>query len=437
VTKANTAGCSQRRRLSSVCLALLTGLLVAGTSGCQSENKLLTVFVPPWKMEKPDVKEFPKADSLVMRGNGLEKAEKIWHERQADIETGKQLIAEKQFAAGEKLFHKVGNDKKCPEQFREEGLFYEAECQRLQTHYRAAEETYSQLFKEHPTTQFTERADRGLFEISLHWLEPVRKQMEEYEEHREGKRWFVMPVSFVHFSSDMPIFDVEGHATRVLEGISIREKMLHTALGEQVLLYLGTLRFFREDYDDADRFFTDLFQLYPNSKYAAKALKQSVVCKQLRTGGTVYDQRTVEESRKLIHTAQTAYAEFAKDQEWIQKQLVGINLQQADRDWRIAEHYRWTKHHGSAYFYYELVRRCYPNTEYAAKAADRIREMEQRHPEAIQREQPGTPPPGGTSGGTPRLPFFQPAGTPPGGAGGPATPSGVTPPRILPPTLGQ
>jgi outer membrane protein assembly factor BamD (BamD/ComL family) len=427
VTKAITADRGRRAGSfcpSRFCLALVSGLLVVGLSGCAGDNKLLTVFVPPWQKEKPDVKEFPK-DDLVMRGNGLEKAEAHWHKRQGDIEVGKVFIADKKFADGEKTFHIVANDKKCPEQLREEAMFLEAECQRLQKHYRAAEETYSQLFKEHPTTQFTERADRGMFEIATYWLEPTRKQMEEYEEHRDGKRWFVTPVSFVHFGSDMPLFDTEGHATRVLEGISIREKLLHTALGEQVLLYLGTLRFFREDYDDADRFFTDLFQLYPNSKYAAKALKQSIVCKQLRTGGTVYDQRTVEESRKLIHTAQTAYAEFAKEQDWIQKQIVGINLQQADRDWRVAEHYRWTKHHGSAYFYYELVRRCYPNTEYATKAAERIRELEQRHPEAIRREQPGSPPP--AQPGAPVVPAPAPG----------ATPSGVAPPRILPPTIGQ
>src|SRR5947208_10838537 len=99
----------------------------------------------------------------------------------------------------------------------------------------------------------------------------------------------------------MPVFDAEGHATRVLEGIQMREKVMHTALGEQALMYLGTLKFYREDYLDADRCFTDLYQTYPNSKSAAKAVKQSIICKQLCTGGTMYDLRTVEESRKLIH----------------------------------------------------------------------------------------------------------------------------------------
>ncbi len=130
----------------------------------------------------------------------------------------KQLIEDKKFEEGEKAFHAIEADKKCPEQFREEALFFEAECQRLEKKLRGAEETYALLFKDFPSTQFTERADRSLFEIALHWLEETRRQMEAYEEQREGKRMFVNWTNFVHFSEDMPVFDAEGHAVRVPRG---------------------------------------------------------------------------------------------------------------------------------------------------------------------------------------------------------------------------
>jgi TolA-binding protein len=387
-------------------------VLLAALPGCAS----LPQMHWPWKHEETAKEgvDRPK-DSFVMRGNGLERAPEIWHPRQQDLADARKLLEDKRLVDAEKAFHSIAADTKCPEQFREEALFFEAECLRLQKKYRMAEETYSQLFKDYPSTQFTERGDRGLFEIALYWLQETREQMKAYEDQREGKRWFVAPLMLMHFSEDKPLFDCEGRATRVLEGIQMREKIMHTALGEQALLYLGTLRFYREDYFEADRYFTDLFQGYPNSKHADKAVKMSVLCKQLCTGGTIYDLRTIEEARRLIHTAQTAYPEFAKDTEWIQKQLVGLNLQQADRDWRIGEHYRWTGHPGSAYFYYELVRRCYPNTEYAAKAEKRIQELEQRHPEAMRPSQAGAPPSGAALGGPT--------------AGDPA------PPRMLPPSL--
>jgi outer membrane protein assembly factor BamD (BamD/ComL family) len=430
VTKASKAdrnrrACNGRRPLSALAVG---ALMLTALPGCTS----LSDFHFPWQHDTSDAhtskevtRDGPK-DSFVMRGNGLERTDNFWHPRQRDLADAKQLLEEKKLEDAEKAFHVISADTKCPEQFREEGLYYEAECQRLQKKYRGAEETYALLFKDHPSTQFTERADRALFEIALHWLQETRQQMEGYEQQREGRRWFVAPLQFIHFTEDMPIFDCEGHAVRVLEGIQMREKIMHTPLGEQSLMYLGTLKFYREDYFEADRYFTDLYQQYPNSKNASRAIKQSIICKQLCTGGTIYDMRTVEESRKLIHTAQTAYPEFAKETDWIQKQLAGMNLQQADRDWRIAEFYRWTSHPGSAYFYYELVQRCYPNTEYAAKAAQRVQELEQRHPDAVRPGQPGVP---AAQLGGPSIP------APPVPGGPAAGPTGPAPPRVLPPSV--
>src|SRR5262249_41944013 len=156
------------------------------------------------------------------------------------------------------------------------------------------------LIKEFSTSQYVERADRGLFEIASHWLQHTRDEMQAYEDQRNGQRWVVLPSIYFHFSGDMPFTDAEGSAIRILEGLQLRE--LNTQLGEQALLYLGTIKFFREDYFEADAWFTQLYQRFPNGKKAPEAIKKSIMCKQLCTGGTVYDCRSVEESRKLIHT---------------------------------------------------------------------------------------------------------------------------------------
>jgi RNA polymerase sigma factor (sigma-70 family) len=55
-----------------------------------------------------------------------------------------------------------------------------------------------------------------------------------------------------------------------------------------------------------------------------------------------------------------------------------ISVQQAEKDWQIAEFYRRTGHLGSARFYYELVRRRYPGTLYADRAGERLRELGQK-----------------------------------------------------------
>jgi outer membrane protein assembly factor BamD (BamD/ComL family) len=130
----------------------------------------------------------------------------------------------------------------------------------------------------------------------------------------------------------------------------------------------------------------------------------------------VYDLRPVEESKKLLMTMQGAYPELAKDREWAENQLKMMNLQQADRDFKIAEFYRRTGHPGSAYFYYELVIRRYPRTQFAEDAAKRKDELKSKV-EREQREQ-GVAPPAPTQPQPQLLP-----GT------------NILPPRTLPPGL--
>ena len=388
---------------STPALRRLAGLLpwvLLALTGCASDTWKLT---PPWKRADLAAKaDAAPQDSLVLRGGGLQQAGAVdATPAPPDLEAARRHFQNKEYDKAEPLFRKVatanartfrsyffdddGNiasekvtDEKRPRAASdaaiEEACFYEAECQRLQKNYRAAADSYGKLVHNFRYSQYTERVNRGLFEIADHWLAETRRQMDEYHEKLEGKRWFVTPASFVHVSTEYPVTDTEGHAVRVLEMIRLND--INGPLGERALFYLGTVKFFRRDYQEADLYFSQLYQQYPNSEFAPKAIKQAVICKQLCTGGTEYDCRTVEESKKLLHVAQTAYPELAKDEKWIGQQLVGINLQQADRDWKIAEFYRRTGHPGSAYFYYELVERRYPRTTYADKAGERKRELQ-------------------------------------------------------------
>src|SRR5439155_15171075 len=108
--------------------------------------------------------------------------------------------------------------------------------------------------------------------------------------------------------------------------------------------------------------------------------------------GSVYDLRPVEESKKLLMQMQGAYPELARDKEWVEKQLISMNVQQADRDFKIAEFYQRTGHPGAAFFYYELVCRRYPATQYAEKALERKNALKSKA-EREQRETAVVPEP--------------------------------------------
>jgi tetratricopeptide (TPR) repeat protein len=432
--------------LAPVLMCLVTGCAALPGGG----------FTPPWK--SPDTPKVDTPKDPITQTGGVMKSDGAGSPVQQELDGAKRLLEAKKYAEAEPIFHKlaymnqdvqwyqfgvqIGNlfvphqpdeeinadgikGKRVTEKNRsrslnpvaEEALFYEAECQRLQKDYRHAVDTYTKLLVEVQRSRFTPRVCQGLFEIADYWLEPTRRQMDEYQEQIKGQRWMVTPALYVHFSNDMPLLDAEGHATTILNTIRLHD--IRGPLGEKALLYLGTINFYRQDYKEADFYFTQLKDEYKDGPYAAKAIKQSVICKQLMNGGPRYDCRCVEESKKLLMQAQGQYPELAKEQEWIRAQLTSMNIQQADRDFGTAEFYQRTGHPGSAYFYYELVIRRYPGTTYAEKAEQHKNELKAK----VEKEQKASPP--ATPSPTAGNPVLQ---SPPGNFVPP-------PPRTLPPGM--
>jgi TolA-binding protein len=373
---------AQKRRARAARSALAGACVLSLAAGCATAS---AGSWWPWSKSSedppaaaapapPPVPAAPR-ENIILRTLGLEKDTPADIRALAEeLEGGKRLYQSKEYARAEPIFHRLANLRKGPLNIVEEALYYEADCQRLQNNYRDAEGTYLKYLKEFRTQgQFTDPVLRRLFDIANYWLDDTRKLMTAYEEQREGKRWMVTPVSYFHFSKDKPFFDAEGHALRVLEELRLND--IRGPIGERALFYIATVKFFREDYRDADYYYSQLYEHYPNSQLAPKAIKQAIICKQIMHGGTDYDTRSVEESRKLIDSYQNAYPEWHKDTDWLKRQLASIHLAQADRDSKVADFYRRTGHPGSAYFYYELVRRRYPNTDYAKKAEERLREL--------------------------------------------------------------
>jgi TolA-binding protein len=386
-------------------MSILVPVFIVLTSGCTTTGG----FVPPWKKTEAKV-DGPKDNVILTGGRGLER-EPIDPGLQQELDTAKRLAQEKKYAEAEKLYHKLmlpGEEKswvtslnpfeptmnevvrkKYPRSVYEEALFGEAECQRLQKNYRDAMDTYNKLLANFQSSQYQTRVCQGLFEIADHWLEPTRRQMNEYHEQLEGKRYMVTPALYVHWDKDMPMLDAEGHATAILNTIRLHD--IKGPMAEEALFMLGTINFFRKEYKEADTYFSELYREFPNSDKAPRAIKQSVICKQLLTGGTVYDLRPVEESKKLLMKMQGTYPEIAKDEKWVGDQLKMMNIQQADRDFKIAEFYQRTGHPGSAFFYYELVCRRYPGTDYESKAKQRKEEL--RGKAEREASSQATPPP--------------------------------------------
>jgi outer membrane protein assembly factor BamD (BamD/ComL family) len=385
VTGPSLCGESLCRLTGTLCT--LAGLLLLVGAGCQNSN-LYTAFddlKQRWSKAPPP----PPApvDNFVMRGGGLEKDETAAGTVNAELEGAKTLYAQGKYAEAERIFHRIARNTKNPMLVAEEALFFEGDCLYLQGHYPKAESTFTKLLKDFRINgRFHDQATRRVFDIANYWLDDTRKEMKRAEERRVNKaNWFVSAgedtikaVTFVpslfHVEKEKPFLDVKGHALEALEEVRLND--ISGPLGEKALFYIGTVKFYDKDFKDADYYYTQVYENYPNGELAATAIKHSIICKQMMTGGSVYDLRGLDQARKVIQETAKSYAQI--DEDFLRRQLVSISQQHADKDWRIAEFYRRTGHPGSAYFYYELVKRRYPGTSYSEKAIARMDEMRDR-----------------------------------------------------------
>lgn len=273
----------------------------------------------------------------------------------------------------------------------EDCLFMLAECQYAQREYPAARDNYSKLLKEFPSSKYRNEAVQRQFAIAEYWLDDTRTEMKGQEAVSDASWWdkvnHFSPLQYmpVHFEKDKPTFDQEGHAIKTCEGVYTQDP--NGPLAPHALYRAGGVSFYRERYDEADTYYSLLVENYPRSQLAAPALELALQAKINQTGGAPYDGRKLVEARQLIDTALRSYPELNEKRDVLEQTLVSINKQQAEKDFNVADFYRRTNHPGAAYFYYEIVRRRYPGTEYANKATERMMELRSKV-EAVQQENP-------------------------------------------------
>jgi outer membrane protein assembly factor BamD (BamD/ComL family) len=313
-------------------------------------------------------------ESLVLRADYLEGEKNTAHLKGSEELAGAQeLYRQGDHAKAEKIFHSIAENTANAPQVAEEARFYEAECLLRQERFPKAADTYNKQLTDFPSGMHRDQAVERMFEIANFWLEDTREEIRLEREQKEGKRWFVWHGPAIHFEPKKPLFDQEGRAVEKLEQVAWTD--LNGPRADEALFLLGSIRFYREDYKEADRFFTQLVESLPRSKYSQQAMEYALISKHMSTGGPEYDGRKVAEARKFVDQALRNYVLPEEKKAFMERQLAGINRQQAEKDFKIAEFYERTNHFGAAYFSFEIVCRRYRGTPFAEQAALRMKEL--------------------------------------------------------------
>lgn len=329
---------------------------------------------------RPPTPPPPPVESFVLR-NGDLVAETAPKEKsaEADLAGAREFYRLEDYEKARKLYHHLGNNKQNSA-VALEALYYEAECLRLQGDYPKAADVYAALLKKDAMNPYRDQAIQHIFEIASFWLQDTWEEIRESEEKREGKRWIVWP-RFVSFDPRKPLIDREGRAVERLKEVSTYG--VKGPYADKAMFLCGHVAWHNEDYNDADQEFTQLHVQYPESKYAPYATELAIKAKLMSTGGEMYDGKKVAEARKLVDDALRMPDMSEEKKESLMKLLKGINAHQAEKDFQMAEFWRRTGHPGSAYFYYEIVRRRYPGTSAYTRATERMLEIRAK----MQKEQ--------------------------------------------------
>jgi TolA-binding protein len=352
----------------------------AGAGGCSWDQFTLT------KLPTPPP---PPVDGFVLRQDGLSPEKSpAGPGAAAELAGAHELFRREEYDQAERLYHHLAENKKNQPNLVQEARFYEAESLRLQGKYPKAADTYAGLMKSFRNNPYRDQCNQHMFEIATFWLEETWQHMREEEEKRRGERWVVAP-HLVSFEQKKPLVDREGRALELLDQVRFND--MNGPLADKALFLAGHVKLFHEDYREAEQYFTQIHEQHPKSPFAAQALELAIFAKQMATGGADYDGRKCAEARKLVDAALRMPDIDEKKKQALINQLKSITAQQAEQDFKKAEFYRRIGHPGSAYWYYEIVRRRYPGTEYAQQAAEKMlalrADLEKKNGE--ERREPG------------------------------------------------
>lgn len=345
---------------SRVVLSVAAGIGLIAGAGCLGDR--------PW-FRKSDA----PVEKMIMRGSGRGDQDTSPAKVSGKLAEAHELFRKKEYSSAEDKFNDIADNKRNSPAVAEEARYYEAECLRLQNELPNACDTYSRMLKDFPSGAYKEQAVQRMFDIANYWLRDTDMEMAQYKEKLDGKRDFVMPaiLKVNWLDKTKPTLDAENRALRALEVVHYSD--ITGPLADKALFLAGYVKFYREDYKEADHYFSQLIDMHKNSPLAPKAVELAIICKSLANGGPDFDGRKVAEARQLIDTALKAFPELAKNKnDFLMRSMFAINAQHAAKDIHHAELYERTGHPGSAYFMYEMVRRRYPGTKYATHAEEQM-----------------------------------------------------------------
>ncbi|KPK42430.1 MAG: hypothetical protein AMJ78_02480 [Omnitrophica WOR_2 bacterium SM23_29] len=167
----------------------------------------------------------------------------------------------------------------------------------------------------------------------------------------------------------------------VYKAIEIYQKVVDNAPygkhADQAMYKIGECYKKAGDNQEARLAFQKLVDEYPESKLAEKAKFQVGLCASETSLKPTYDQSVTDEALKQIEDFAKRHPESQLTDE-ADKMRQSLRDKKAESNFSIAEFYRKQRHYEAASIYYKNIVENFPETTWAKKAQDRLKEMERK-----------------------------------------------------------
>jgi len=331
----------------------------------------------------------PLERALHNEEDALSRGEKFSTAGRREVEVARKLFDDGKYPEAVKSYKKIAN-KYAESSIGEEAWFRLGESYYAMQQYPKAQDAYSKLFADYPSTKYVADASRRMFSIAKIWLEvsdpasggqiKTVSQQTETDSDDSAKtlaspgdpsvRFGLIPN---FFDKTRPLVDTRGRAREALKSIWLNDPT--GPLADDALMLTASYHLRRGDYIEADRYFEILRDEYPDSPHLEKAFVLGAHVKQASYQGPMYDGTTLVSAENLKERTLSLFPD-SEDRQQVREDLKKLYLQKAQRAWSRVEIYKRKDNPRAVAINCMQVITEFPDTSYAAMARQEIRQID-------------------------------------------------------------
>jgi outer membrane protein assembly factor BamD (BamD/ComL family) len=368
---------------------MFSAFVLATLTGCQMDFGRLTgnPDKPFWDVES--ISSPMGANSLALLGRDDEKSrrrqqllmsgqgEKELEEAIEQYENGNKGSAVRKFVSIAKRYNETATGEEA--QFRYASAMYESNV------FAKAQDGYSKLLTEYPSTRYMDDATKRLFRISRYWLDlagarpsseilqaSFEEETPDTKPDRSKDPTTRVPLLPNIFDKSRPVFDTKGRALQALRTIWLSDPT--GDLADDALMMTASHYLNKGDYVEADRFFKILRDEYPRSPHLEDAFVLGSHVKLMSYQGALYDGTPLSDAEQLKEKTLRMFPDN-KNREKLKSELKAVTEAAAQRDWEMVEYYRKKNKPRAMAVYCEQVIQNHPNSSYAELAHSQLQRI--------------------------------------------------------------